>query len=364
MSIRFLLQYYIWKFRKKRSLGFVFVCLALLVSLLGNALTFYVFDRVHQPGLTYFDCIWYSFISISTIGYGDLSAVSTEARIGTLIFIVIFGLAAFTSFFGIVLDWFIGLHEKEQRGMCRVFEKDHVLIVNFPSAQRVKMVIEELLQEGEGRKARHVVIVADTIQELPFSYPNVSFVHGSPIEEATYEQANIADAEAALVLCTSADDPNSDSVVASIISIIEHMKPELYSVAECLDVKHKRLFESSNCDSIVFSTNIANNLLVHESQDKGVVRLVDVITTHKVGDTIFTLKVGELTGETITAIQLAKALLDRAVNLLCINRDKKTITDFSGMNLEEGDVMVYISKQRLGWKKVKEIIKESSSTRA
>jgi voltage-gated potassium channel len=352
VTIRALIQYVLWKARKRKSLGFSMVCLALIISLLGNALTFYIFDASKNPELDYFDCIWYSFISISTIGYGDLSATSLGARIGTLIFIVIIGLAAFTTFFGIILDWFMDLHEREKKGMSRVHEKGHVIIVNFPSAHRVKQVIEELAQE-EGSRKRPIVIVTDTINELPFTYPDVSFVHGSPVEEESYDQANIAGAGEAIVLCTAPDDPNSDSVVASIVSIIEHIKPDLYTVAECLNAKHRRLFESSSCDSIVCSTRIANNLLVHESQDKGVINLVDVITTHKTGDTLFTLKVGETGEGEFTAIDLAKVLLDNAVNLLCINRGRDTFTDFTDIQVRPDDILVYIGKKRVTWEGIR-----------
>jgi voltage-gated potassium channel len=338
----------LWKARKRKSLGFSLVCLVLIISLLGNALTFYIFDASKNPELDYFDCIWYSFISISTIGYGDLSATSVGARIGTLVFIVIIGLAAFTTFFGIVLDWFMELHEREKKGMSRVHEKGHVIIVNFPSPYRVKQVIEELARE-EGSGRRSVVIVTDTITELPFTYPDVSFVHGSPVEEESYAMANIAEAGEAIVLCTAPDDPNSDSVVAAIVSIIEHIKPDLYTVAECLNTKHRRLFESSSCDSIVCSTHIANNLLVHETVDKGVINLVDVITSHQKGDTIYTLKVGELEGAELMAIDLAKLLLDNAVNLLCISRGKETFTDLTDRPVRPDDALIYIAKERITW---------------
>ena len=96
-----------------------------------------------------------------------------------------------------------------------------------------------------------------------------------------------------------------------------------------------------------------NNLLVHESQDTGVIRLVDVITTHKEGDTLFTLEVGAVPEGDPDYIRLAKTLLDHAVNLLCVNRGKETFTDFTGLPVREGDVLVYVAKQRMNWSAVR-----------
>jgi len=352
------IRYLFWRVRKKKTLGLTTVSIVLLIALVGNAITFFIFDQPHHPGLTFLDAIWYSLISISTIGYGDLSATSVEARLGTLFFIVFVGLAAFTAFFGIIVDWFIDLHNKEVKGMTRIYAKDHILIINFPSEQKVKQVINELLQD-ESDKDRHIVIVADQIGELPFAHPNVSFVRGSPVEEDVYELANLSEAREAIVLCTSADDPNSDSVVASIVSFLEHIKPDLITIAECLSDKHRTLFKSTHCDAIVCSGRIVNNLLVLESQDQGVIRLVDVITTRTEGDTIFALDVGDLGDETVTYIDLAKILLDHSINLLCFNRGRKTFTDFTSLELEAGDRLVYISKERSSWKKIASMLQES-----
>ncbi len=91
--------------RKEASVGLLLVFLAM--SVVGNALTFFFFDRAAQPDLTMGDALWYSIISITTIGYGDLSASTLGARLGTIVFIILIGLAAFTSAIGIGVDWIL-----------------------------------------------------------------------------------------------------------------------------------------------------------------------------------------------------------------------------------------------------------------
>ena len=77
-------------------------------SVVGNALTFYYYDRESHPDLTVPDALWYSVISITTIGYGDFSATMIGARIGTAIFIVVLGLSAFTAAIGLCLGKCMG----------------------------------------------------------------------------------------------------------------------------------------------------------------------------------------------------------------------------------------------------------------
>ncbi len=94
--------------RRKRRVGVAVVLTALLTSIVGNALTFYLFESGKSIG----DSFWYSAISITTIGYGDLSANTVGARIGTIVFITLLGLTAFTAWAGMVINWLMELQHK------------------------------------------------------------------------------------------------------------------------------------------------------------------------------------------------------------------------------------------------------------
>ena len=118
--------------------------------------------------------------------------------------------------------------------MGSAIASDHILLVNFPSASRVKSLIREL-QTDPDHPGCEVVIVTDRIETLPFDIANVLFIKGSPLEEETFHQAGISSARLAIVLATAADDSASDAVVSSVVSVIEKLRPELRTVAECLD---------------------------------------------------------------------------------------------------------------------------------
>ena len=56
------------------------VAILLSIALLGNAVCFYLFEHDIKPELTWADSLWFSIVSISTMGYGDITPATTGAR--------------------------------------------------------------------------------------------------------------------------------------------------------------------------------------------------------------------------------------------------------------------------------------------
>ena len=327
-------------------MGVLSLLAVLVLCVIGNSLSFYLFDRAAQD-ITIWDSLWYSLISITTIGYGDFSAQTLGARIGTAIFILIIGLAAFTTVVGMMVDWIIDLRHKERTGMGSPGARNHLIVVNFPNEWRVRQIIEEYTKDVQHRK-REIVVLTDQIEELPFTIPNVSFVRGSPLAEEPFVRANIAQARQAIVLSPDYNDPRSDSLVASIAFVMEHLNPRASIVAECLDPRHSILFTVSRHVSLVYTLRVANNLLVQEAQDPGVNLLTQAITSNvaQIEETLASTTVKAPPGPPLPYNEVANKLLAHGVNLVGLVRDGAVIVGFEGLELADDDTLVYISKTR------------------
>lgn len=338
------------KLKVHKSLGLTFVLGLLLISLLGNSLCYYSVEG-REAGQTFLDAMWYSIVSITTIGYGDIAATELWSRVGMFFFIVLFGLGAFTVFLSMLIDWTTSIAMKGKFGMADIVASDHVLIVNFPSESRVKHLIAEL-KADPGRRESEVVIITDKIDKLPFDMPGVLFVNGSPLSEETYHRAGVTTSNLAVVLATSYDDLNSDAIVASAVSVIDSIRTDIHIVAECLDEKHQVLFKSVNCDSIIHSQKIIDNLLVQEVYDPGVSQMINMITSNVLENTLFTTVVDQSAPD-LTYSTLAVALINNGVNLLCVNRGSQSCVTFRDLSSpEKGDKIIYVSPRRLTWSEI------------
>jgi voltage-gated potassium channel len=58
------------------------------------------------------DSIWWAFVTITTVGYGDKYPVTTEGRI-IAAFLMVAGVGLFGTFTGFIASWFMG--DKQNR---------------------------------------------------------------------------------------------------------------------------------------------------------------------------------------------------------------------------------------------------------
>jgi voltage-gated potassium channel len=321
------------------------VALLLLTAMAGNAVCFYLFERPVKPELEWDDCLWYSVVSIATIGYGDFFPTTTGARIGTTFFIVLLGLASFSLFFGMALDGMATFIQNAKKGLGRAMVDDHIIIVHFPNIHRVRQIIDEIRSDPVHGQCE-IVIVADTIDELPFADERVVFVRGSSHDLETYERARARDCQMAIVLSPDYGNPNSDAIVAAAVSVIDRVRSEIHIVAECLHESHRPLFDSCNCDAVVMGMTIAGNLLVQEAHDPGLAQLVEALSSNRRGTTLFVVEVSDAA---VSYTELAKRLLDHAITVMGVNRGPQTFTILQGVQSQVGDRLIYSARDQREW---------------
>ena len=339
--------------RASKAFAIGVVALLLAVAIGGNSICYLVFDGGAGRDITVSDALWYSVVSITTIGYGDLSASSTGARVGTAVFIVIIGLAAFSLFFGLLIDWFTQLALRGGRGMGTAHATGHTLIVHFPSLSRVEQLIREIRSDGAG--GAEIVLISERIEENPFEEKDILFVRGSTLSESTYVRASVKNAAKAIVLATTYDDENSDAVAASAAAVISSMNPDLHIVAECINEDHRRLFDAARCNAINSGLRITGNLLVQEAQDPGISQSFDIIPSNLAGDTLYSTKI-EAALEVPSYLEFLKALMDHDVNVLAVVRGRETFTTFGAIEPAVGDRLIYLAAGRWTFEKLSKAI--------
>ena len=102
---------YVFKNKTKGAFTTVII-IAILMVIFSSIAILQVEDAENSNIKTAEDAIWWSYTTITTVGYGDKFPVTTEGRIITM-FLMTVGVGLFGTFTGFLASWFVEEHKKQ-----------------------------------------------------------------------------------------------------------------------------------------------------------------------------------------------------------------------------------------------------------
>lgn len=280
-----------------------------------SAMVFYLFERernasVHSPG----DALWWSIVTLSTVGYGDVYPVTVAGRIVAAITMAS-GVGVLGTFAGTIATLFVDLREQGRRGLRSYVMNDHLLVLGWNP--KAAAAIDEFLADPRTRDAR-VVIVAN-LETTPLERPGVRFVKGVPHRRDVLERASAQSATSAMVVANDARDPRCDDATALAVMALKRINPTARVSAELVDPENREHLEAAGCHAIVDVTSLSANLLARGLQDAGVERLLGELITSNAGSEVYRVPVPrEFHGRSYA--DMAHAMIDRGAVLLGLVR--------------------------------------------
>lgn len=233
----------------------------LLLSMVGTCSVFWAYEHGVNPHIkTHGDTLWWWFVSSTTVGYGDISPVTTQGRFAGVIAILI-GVYFYTNFITITADSLHGLTNQKRLGTAVVKARGHVVICEYTA------FADELIQ-GLSRypelSRRKLVILTDLVQVQP--YPQHHFVRGVPLSPTALQQANIGAADFIFVFANARfQDP--DLKTLHIVSRIQKLNPTARMFVEMMDPHSPLLAHLGNSLTILPSRQLLESILKNQAID-------------------------------------------------------------------------------------------------
>ncbi|MBA3539866.1 MAG: potassium channel protein [Deltaproteobacteria bacterium] len=245
--------------------------LALAITTFGGALVYWFLG---DGRWTYFDCVYMTVITVTTVGYGEMLPDMDKVqyvRSFTMVLLV-FGTGSIVFFASTITAFIIEgdltnmlFESKLKKRIKRM--KGHIIVCGAGSTGR--NVIEELLKT-------HVAVVGlDTneheLRELAAKYPkeDFAFIVGDATEDDIMAQANMATASG-LVAALSSDKDNLYLVVSA-----RQENPKLRIIARASELGHIEKLKRAGADSVVSPNFIGGMRMVSELMRPSVVRFLD-----------------------------------------------------------------------------------------
>ncbi len=264
------------------KLGILFVGLCL-----AGACAVFLIENGRNEGFTsLFDSIYWSLVTVATVGYGDIIPESTSSRIIAMGMMVV-GIAIMGTVTGRIASFLMERQMNEEKGLLDYSRmQSHFLICGWK--REMSMVLAEVFTRNPSLNPSEMILLGKPPQEEIDSlrrdtrFKGIRYVHGDFIEERDLIRAGARGATRALVLadfCTEGDLQQIDSKTVMAVMSLKNLNRKAYVCAELLDTKFQKYLKLSHCDEILLSRDFSRSMLASASLGIGLSHVVNALTS-------------------------------------------------------------------------------------
>ncbi len=255
-------------------------CLTIMTLIIGG-IGLHYFEKTPRI----IDAFWWSFVTITTVGYGDIAPSSIGGRIIGVV-VMVFGIGILGMFTATIASAFVDTKLKEGKGVNAVKVNDHFIICGW--SYKAKEIIAELRADKKV-KNRPIVIVAD-IPEKPMDDENTYFIHGE-VDVDILKKANMKGASVVMVLTDeNLDSYSRDAKVVLNTLTIRKLNPDVYICVEISDSRNMQHGKLAGADEIIVIGELSGNLLVQAALDHGITKIITELVSNKYGNELYKVK--------------------------------------------------------------------------
>lgn len=266
---------------------------------------FLYFELPGRPELTWSDGFWWSLVTMTTIGYGDLFPMTVGGRFLVAVPLMMFGIGLLGYVLSLAASALVEAKARELRGMNDFDLKDHLIIVNLPSVEKLMRIVDELRADPSLADIE-IILIDEVLSELPpeLAKRRVHFVRGNPARDETLRRASLDKAKKALVLARPGD-PRSDDLALAVTLAIEGRESRVRTVTECVDVSTEELLRKAGCDNVVCISRFEAHFLSSEIVNPGAQDVVADLLSNLDGQQLYFTPASRLEGKTFSALRKA-----------------------------------------------------------
>ena len=279
------------------------------------------------------DAFYYSTVSITTTGYGDVRPVSDQARLLTTIFVTPARVVFLILLVGTTLE-ILAQRSRDayRRSRWKRTLSDHTIICGF--GVKGRSALRTLLDKGV---AHEDVVVIDESREARehATGSGLTVICGSAASTEVLRQAGIEDARSIIVAV------NRDDTAVLVTLTARELNPEATIVAAVREAENVHLLRQSGATSVITSADAAGRLLGFAVQQPQITEVLEDLMRVGQGLDIAEYDVGEEEAGSIRALGVAGPVV-------AVGRGEELMRfdDPRAASVEPGDRVVYLRSHR------------------
>ncbi len=231
---------------------------------------------------SFWDGVWWTLVTISTVGYGDL-VPSTVGGKTLAVVMMLFGVALLSVITATISSQFVTQKLKEGKGLQEVKLKDHLIFCGW---NRQSEEILDILQKRP-RDYSGVVLInqlpEETILEIldRFTSLNVKFVRGDFTKEVVLNRAGVQRARVAIVVPDESAPMLQKSDERTLLATlsIKTLNPKIRVIVRILDRENYPHLSKAKADEIIVSDAFTGHLIANHVVAPGIPQLLEQLFT-------------------------------------------------------------------------------------
>ena len=245
--------------------------LALVIAVVTVYLGRAGYTDVRGVPLSFIDCVYFATISLTTVGYGDLTPYSEFARLTNVVIITPLRILFLVVLVGTTLQVLTERSRqawKIQRWRSRV--RNHTVVVGYGT--KGKTAVAAMC--GDEAASKDIVVVDTEQAALDHAVAaDLVTVHGDATRSDVLRLASAQHASA-IIVATGRDD------TATLVTLTaREVAPQAKIVASIREAENQHLLKQSGADSVVVSSETAGRLLGMATTMPSVVEMIDDLLT-------------------------------------------------------------------------------------
>jgi voltage-gated potassium channel len=245
---------------------------ALFIVITLSSLGFWYLES--EQNLSFADSIWLSFVTMTTVGYGDIYPKSFGGRVFTIFVPMICGIGVMAYLVTLIATSVIEKEARLVNGQLELHCKNHIIIVNCPNEWKIHAILDELRVDNKSTEIP-IVLISDELEQCPdqlLKRKNFFYIKGNPTISHVLERANAVEALQAVILAKDPRDINSDGLTTQVALILEQMHRKhgnkIYTVAEVISQDSVEPLQVAGVEHVICLENVLPPLLAQALRDQ------------------------------------------------------------------------------------------------
>ncbi|WP_077077265.1 potassium channel family protein [Mycobacterium numidiamassiliense] len=226
---------------------------------------------VRGERLTFLDCLYFSAVSLSTTGYGDITPYTEAARLVNTVIFTPLRIAFLVVLVGTTLEL---LSERSRQGWkiqrWRNKVRNHTIVIGYGT--KGKRAVEARVSD-EAAVGEIVVVDTDRGALEHAATAGLVTVHGDATKSDVLRLAGAQHASSIIVAT------NRDDTAVLVTLTARELAPKARIVASIREAENSHLLQQSGADSVVVSSETAGRLLGLATTTPTVVEMIEDLLT-------------------------------------------------------------------------------------